>query len=124
MAEILNAGYQNLRDHIQGVNSAPAWGYVELGNASGAPIVRLPVTDARCTWTNAAGDQVLELTVVIKGSDSDIAGLLPVTFAQSSFFTAASGGSALDTESFSPTTLEVAEDQLTLKHRIQVPIVS
>lgn len=120
MSEINTNGYQELRDYIQA-----NWKYLELRDGSGNPIVRLQAgVDPRVTWTHNAGAQVLELTAVIKGSDSDI-GALPRTFASSAVFKVAANGSAFSVEAFSSSfTIATVDDQLTVKHRIQVPKVS
>lgn len=120
MSEINNYGYQDLRDYIQA-----NWNYLELRDAGGAAIVRLQVgVDSRVTWTHTVGAQILEITAVIKGSDSDISGSLPKTFASSAVYKVASAGNAFSAEAFTSSfTIATVDDQLTVKHRIQVPKV-
>lgn len=118
MAEITSSGYQSLRDFIQST-----WKYIELRDGAGTPIIRLSPLDPRVTWTHQAGNQTLELTIVVKGSDSDISSVLPKTFAQSAIFDVASSGSPYSIETFTAFTMETDMDELTVKHQIQVPQV-
>lgn len=116
MAEITQAAYQNLRDYIQA-----NWKYIELQNETGIAIVRLSPSDSRINWTHSAGEQILKLQVIIKGSDADITA--PKTFAKSVIYNVATGGSPLSVESFTPFTIEGDQDELTIIHSIQVPKV-
>ncbi len=116
MSAVTNTGYQDLRDYIQA-----NWVYIELRDNTGTPIMRIPESDTRVTWTHSAGAQVMELTTIIKGSDADVT--LPKTFAQAAIFKVASGGTALSSEAFTPFTMEASTDQLTLTYRIEVPEV-
>ena len=117
MSEILLEGYQSIRDYIQN-----NWSYLELRDMSDASIVRLKIdTDPRASWTHLQGSQTLEITVVIKGSDADI-GTLPKVFNSTAIFKDAIGGDPCSVELFNPNfTMASSEDQLTIKHRIQVP---
>lgn len=117
MAEITTAAYQDLREYIQS-----SWQHIELQNEAGTPIVRLSPTDSRVTWIHQANDQTLKLQVIIKGSDSDIN--LGATFAKSAIFKVASGGLPYSTESFTSFTIESDEDELTVIHSIQVPVIA
>ena len=115
MAEITSTAYQDLRDHIQNT-----WKYIELRDDAGNPIVRLSVDDPRVDWTHKPNAQTLELSVTIKGSDSDIK--IPKTFASSAIYNVATGGTAFSVEDFSSSfTIQAAEDELRVKHQIQVP---
>lgn len=116
MAEITSTGYQSIRDFIE-----DDWTYIELRDGSGSAIIRIDVTDPRVSWTHSAGAQTLELTCIIKGSDSDITP--PKTFQYSALYSVASGGSPHSVEEFTPFTIGAAEDELTVKHRIEVPQV-
>ena len=116
MAEITAKAYQDLRDYI-----TANWKYIELRDEEGAPVIRLGVGDPRVTWTNVEGAQTLELTITLRGTDSDIT--LPSTFASSAIYKVASGGEAYSVESFSAFTMEGEGDELTVKHQIQVPQV-
>lgn len=116
MAEITSAGYQDIRDHVEAT-----WTYHELRDGSAAAIVRLALSDSRVTWTHAANAQTLELTTIITGSDVDIT--LPQTFAASALYKVATSGSALSEESFTQFTIEATNDQLTIKHRVEIPRV-
>ena len=120
MSEISSYGYQSIRDYVQA-----NWCYIELRDASNTPIMRLSVgTDSRVSWTHTTGSQTLEITAVIKGSDADV-GTLPKVFNSSAIFKDAIGGDPCSVEAFNPNfTMAVAEDQLTVKHSIQIPKIS
>ncbi|WP_026675777.1 hypothetical protein [Fictibacillus gelatini] len=114
MAEITSQAYQDLRDYIKN-----SWKYIELQDESSNAILRLSPSDSRIT-SNVEGNNI-KITVVIKGSDSDI--IKPKTFAKSAIFNVSTGGQPFSIESFSPFTLETDQDELTVIHTIQVPKV-
>lgn len=115
MAEITQTGYQGIRDFIEA-----NWKFIELRNESGAKIVRLDTSDDRVNFTHVPGAQTLELSIVITGNDTEIT--LPTTFASSVIFTSAEGAEAVTAvEAFSPFEMTMEEDQITVRHRIEVP---
>jgi hypothetical protein len=116
MAEITNAGYKDIRSHIE-----DAWKYHELRDIDGNVVVRLSTSDSRVNWTHDPLSQILEITTVIRGSDDDI--ILPKSFASSALYNVGVGGEALSVEGFSQFTIEAGSDQLTVRHRIEVPRV-
>lgn len=118
MAEISANGYQDIRDRIQA-----GWKYIELRDAEGAAIVRLPESDPRVTWTHEPGAQTLELTVVVKGDDNDIVSLLPKTFGSAALYTVATDGNPMAVESFTQFTMSTEADQLTVIFKVEVPQV-
>lgn len=65
----------------------------------------------------------MELKFVVKGSDSDLSSLLPLTFGKSAIFKVSSGGDSFSTESFTSFTMSSANDELTVVHKIEVPKV-
>lgn len=118
MSVVQNAGYQDIRDYIQA-----NWKYIELRDGSQNPVLRIGIADPRVTWTHTAGAQTLEMTCVIKGNDSDVASLLPQTFAGAALFKVASGGSAMSAEVFTNFTMSSESDQLTIVYQLEVPQV-
>lgn len=118
MAEISANGYQDIRDRIQA-----GWKYIELRDAEGAAIVRLPESDPRVTWTHEPGAQTLELTVVVKGDDNDIVSLLPKTFGSAALYTVATDGNPMAVEPFTQFTMSTEADQLTVIFKVEVPQV-
>lgn len=114
MAEILNAGYQSIRTFVEA-----NWKYIELRDGAGLRILRLPVEDARVQWIHTANAQTLELQIVVRGSDAEIA--LPKTFASSAIYGVSTGGSAFSIETFSSFTMEASGDELTVIHQLQIP---
>jgi hypothetical protein len=116
MSEIKQAGYQDLRDYIQN-----NWTYIELRDNNGLAVVRLPISDPRVSWTHLPGSQTLELTVIVKGSDPDI--LVPQTFAGTAIYKVANEGVPMSEETFVPFTIMSEDDELTIRHQIEVPEV-
>lgn len=114
--EITTQGYASLRTYIQS-----NWKFIELRDGSGNTIVRLSPSDSRVKWTHLAGESTLKLQVIVKGSDSDIG--LGKTFAASAIYDVATGGNAYSVETFTPFTIQGADDELTVIHSIQVPKV-
>lgn len=116
MANATAQAYQDLRDYI-----VANWRYIELRDSLGNPFLRISTSDTRVSWTHTAGSQTLELTVILQGSNSDIT--VPSTFAQSAIFKTATGGQPMSLETFPSFTMEGIGDELTIKHRIEVPRV-
>jgi hypothetical protein len=116
MAEITAAAYQDLRDHVEAT-----WTYIALLDDTSTEVVRLPLSDARVTWTHIAGAQTLELTVVLSGSDAEISGSLPKTISESRLYKVAVAGDSFSTETFSDFIIQTTDDQITVKHRLEVP---
>lgn len=116
MAEILAAGYQNLRQHI-----LDTWIWIELRDSNGDPVVRLSTSDPRVAWTSMDNTtNPLELVITVEGGDADIP--VPTTFRYSAIYNIGpTGGSAFSVEEFTQFTISANEDQLTVRHRIQVP---
>lgn len=114
MADATSFAYEDLRTYI--VNN---WNYVELRDSLGNPALRISTSDTRVSWTHEPNSQTLELTIVIQGSNSDIS--LPQEFGQSAIYKTVAGGSPVSVENFPNFTMEGVGDQLTVKHRIEVP---
>lgn len=133
MAEINEQAYQDLRTYIQN-----NWKQLKLQDEEGNDVVTLQADDQRLTWVHAMkqevvdydemynpiyGDvpdsQTLTLQAIIKGADSDITA--PVTITKSVVLNA--DNDALSSETLNPFTIESDEDELTVKHNIQVPQV-
>lgn len=114
MANATTFAYEDLRSYI--VNN---WNHVELRDSLGNPVLRISTSDTRVSWTHEAGSQILELTIIIQGSNSDVQ--LPQEFGQSAIFKTVSGGNPVSVENFPVFTMEGIGDQLTIKHRIEVP---
>ena len=117
MAEVTSAAYQDLRDYIQ-----DNWKWIELRDGEDAAILRVDPADERVEWSHEAQAQVLELTITVKGENADITP--PQAFASSAIFKAAEGGNAFSVETFTSFTIETNEDELTVKHQIEVPQVT
>lgn len=117
MAEITEKGYQDLRDFIE-----ENWIYHSLRDDQGNEVVRLSTSDPRTEWTHDPGSQVLELTTTVTGSDPDIHP--PQKFAGSSIYNSDSvEADPMAEETFESFTIQTESDELTVKHRIEVPQV-
>ena len=115
MAEISELGYQHIRNYIE-----ENWRFIELQDDLGAKVIRLETTDPRVTWTHAPGAEVLELSIVVTGSDAEIT--LPQKLASSAVYTSADATEPVTlVEPFSNFELSTTEDQLTIRHKIEVP---
>ena len=125
MAEISEAGYENLRDAMEG-NALP-WKYIELQTSSGTKITRRQIGLAGSGATLEArenGGQTIVFKVVVNGGDPGMPAL-PVTGAKSVIKDQDSDeapGLSIETLSTSFTFQESA-DQLTVYHKVQVPEV-
>lgn len=75
VVKLKDRGYQVLRNCIQGVQGE-SFSHIGLKNASGAEVARFQISGAgsKCTWTHQTGTQVMQLKVVLKGSDLVTAG--------------------------------------------------
>lgn len=114
MAEITASAYSDLRNYIQ-----TNWQYIELQDETGTAILRLSPADSRVT-SIIEGNSV-KITVVVKGSDTDI--VAPKTFSKSVIYNVATDGTPFSTESFTAFTIETDQDELTVIHNIEIPQV-
>lgn len=114
MANATSFAYEDLRSYV-----VDNWKYIELRDSLDNPVIRISTSDTRVSWTHDSGSQTLELTTVLQGSNSDIE--LPQEFGKSTIFKTVSGGKPVSVESFPVFTMEGIGDQLTVKHRIEVP---
>ncbi|PIC73336.1 hypothetical protein [Sporosarcina sp. P17b] len=115
MAEITQAGYKSIREHIEA-----NWNHIELQDNLGAKIIRLDTSDPRVTFTHVPEAEVLELSIVVNGSDAEVT--LPQTFAASAIYTSAGEATPVTAvEPYSNFEMTMEEDQITVRHRIQVP---
>jgi len=111
------SGYQDIRDMVQA-----NWTHIQLSRYDGTPIIRLNCEDPRVAWTHSPGDQVLELTITLKGSDVDYE--IPNTFGLIELYKSDSGGVPLTHDLFTPQSVSTVSDTLYLKYRIQIPKMS
>ena len=119
--EITEAGYQSIRNFLQGISSDP-WTFIEIRDGSQTPVFRLGLADPRVSWVHDPGAQVLVMRVELSGSDEDIT--LPQSFGGAAFFQSASGGVAMAEDTFSTVTFETVDDQLVIRPRLQVPMLT
>lgn len=109
MSSITTYGYSAIQNYI-----ASKFTYLELQDQNGNPIKRFDTSNG-LTITNVG--QTIVYQVVATGDNT----FLNKTVAKSVLFDVASGGQSFAEESFLPFTFESEEDELTVKHTIQVP---
>ncbi|MBL5769286.1 hypothetical protein [Heyndrickxia sporothermodurans] len=136
MSEVTQNAYIALRTYI-----TSSWKTVSLRNDQNIEIKKLTLDGTKVKWTHSketkeeyVGDdkygdpvyrqaeyesnQTLELTITLKGSDFT----LPKTVSRSVIID--SGENEVSAENFQPFTFENANDELTIKHKIQVPAIA
>lgn len=119
-SEILSAGYQDIRDYIE-----DNWVHIAICEGT-SEILRRSVSHGTVSWAHDPGDQVLILSIVISGSDPEFedqspGDLLPQTLDRSRIHKTDSDTDPKADRSFTAFTLETVDDELTVRHRIQVP---
>lgn len=121
MADVVNfttEGYTDLRTYMQ-----TTWDEIEVRNDSQSALFRLPVSDARVTWTSDATANPLTIEVVLTGSDAEIS-VGSTTVQGAALFKDNTGGSSmLDVTYDTAFTFQNAEDQLTLRITMNAPAV-
>ncbi|MFB7303556.1 hypothetical protein [Heyndrickxia sporothermodurans] len=136
MAEIKQDGYVSLRTFI-----TSNWTNVSIRNDQDEELKKLTLDGNKVKWTHSkltkeeyVGDdkygdpvyrqteyesnQTLELTITLKGLDFT----LPKTVSRSVIIDNAEN--EVSAEDFQPFTFENANDELTIKHKIQVPAIA
>lgn len=119
MAEILTNGYEALRAGIDPNATAATFDVIELTN-SGTGVVRLALSDSRVQVNSAAEANPYEIQVTITGSDSEIS--LPQTIDGSRLYEADTAGEEVTPiETFSSVTLDNSNDELVVRHQVEIP---
>lgn len=112
MAQVTTYAYDKLTTFAIG-----SWQYLEVQKADGTPIRRFTTTDG-LTITQVG--QTIVYQIVISGTDALFTGQ---TVSKSVVYDSATGGQPLATETFAEFTFITVEDELTVKHVIQIPQV-
>jgi hypothetical protein len=108
-AEISDDGYANLGI---GNKIATEWDYIEFQTSTGTKIIRIATSDARVTQSSVTSKKVV-YAVALTGSDSDISGLVPVTFSKAVFKATNSDAAAvLGTDTFTDAPINTTADTL------------
>lgn len=110
MAQISTYGYSSIRQYAQ-----TTWQYLEVQKQDGTPLKRFTLSDG-LTITQVGN--TIEYVIIINGNDPLFSNQ---TVSKSVIFDVATGGQAIAVESFTDFTFESTDDQLTIKHTIQVP---
>lgn len=69
--EITEAGYQSIRNLIEGVSSSP-WSRVIILNPAEEVILVLTTADERVSWEHTPNTNPLNLQIILRGSDIDM----------------------------------------------------
>lgn len=109
MSSITTYGYSAIQNYI-----ASTFTYLELQDQNGNPIKRFNTSNG-LTITNVG--QTIVYQVVATGDNT----FIDKTVAKSVIYDSSTSTNAFAEESFSPFTFESEEDELTVKHTIQVP---
>ncbi|MGE6488935.1 hypothetical protein [Paenisporosarcina sp. NPDC076898] len=112
MTQVTSYAYYKLQTYAIG-----SWKYLEVQKADGTPIKRFAVADG-LTITQVG--QSIEYQIIISGSNALFTGQ---SVAKSVIFDVATGGQPIAIETFTEFTFAASEDQLTIKHTIQIPQV-
>lgn len=116
MAQISTEGYNDLKHYV-----STTWKYIAVYNAS-VELFRISTEDARVTMGSTAANP-LTITLVLEGSDVELA-TLPTTVDAVGLFKAASLGDCMTAEEkFAPFTFEQDADKLTIEMKLEVPAI-
>jgi len=110
MAQVTNYAYDKLRQFAVG-----SWKYLEVQKADGTPINRFTQSDG-LTITQVG--QTIELSITISGSNALFTGQ---SVSKSVIYDVATSGQPIATETFTEFTFAATEDELTIKHTLQIP---
>ena len=114
--EITEAGYQTLRDYIQN-----NWKYVELFDDSDNPVGRFEIGGTKANWIHTIGDQTLIARLIVTGADIGVG----TTVKGTKLFETNSSSDILHEDNFNYMfTFGDTEDQLTVEHQIEVPVIT
>lgn len=116
MAQITTYGYNDVKAYV-----ISNWASVSIKDNTNAQILRLSTSDSRITWTSNTVNPIVA-TIVLKGSDSDLVGVLPKTFASVQLFKTNADVNGMTTaEAFTNFTMTSVDDQLTIKFNVEFP---
>lgn len=111
------AGHDDLRTYIMA-----NWLWFEVRNELGVAVLRIQIDDdARVVWSEDG--EVLKVNCVLSGDDEEMGDVeeTPITVQYSAFFKADEGGDSMHTAEFTPFTFGHADDELVIKHYVEVP---
>lgn len=112
MTQVTNYAYDKIRAFAVG-----SWKYLEVQKADGTAIKRFTTTDG-LTITQVG--QTIEYKIVINGAN---ALFTSQSVAKSVIYDVATSGQPIATETFTVFTFAANEDELTIKHVLQIPQV-
>lgn len=114
MGNIHEHGYELLRTHI-----IANWKYLELQTPTGAVLKRFSQADG-LSITGSPTSPTIEYRITVTGITPEFTGK---KVNKSVIYAVATGGTPIATESFTEFTFVENEDELTVKHVIEVPKV-
>lgn len=114
MGNITEHGYGLLRTHI-----IADWKYLELQTPTGTPLKRFTTSNG-LVITGTSNNATIEYKVVTTGAMAEFKNK---TVGKSVLYSVVSGGQPIATETFAEFTFTQNEDELTVKHVLEVPKV-
>ena len=114
MSEITAYNYQKIRDLEESLIK-----YIEIRDNLGVKIIRIPTTDPRVTHIYNRLLQEQTYTILISGTDSDIA--LPCTIGGSALFETAISTDVLALEITTTFQINATADTCTVIYKLQIP---
>lgn len=120
MAEILEAGYEELRKAIDPTETHNDFDTHQLLDDADNEILRATIADGTVEIVSGTAENPFTIQSTINGDDGRFD--LPQTFAASRLFTEDVDGSEVtEIEQHTDVTLEQDEDQIVVEHDIEVP---
>jgi len=124
MAEVKERCYEALRVGIHKGESKDDIEIIEIVDEENATVLKLDTTDTRVSITSTPGENPLKFQIVISGDDADISTPQIVAGSRLWFGTGSAGEDATEIESFTQSTLEEADDSVTIIHEVEIPEIA
>lgn len=120
MAEVVTNFYEEVRKSIDPNTTGDDVDWIELLDDTDTQIIRVSTSDSRVSVTSGSASNPFTIEITVSPSDSDIN--TGQTFGGSRlWFADSAGNEATPIESFSDTTLDNTDDELTITHEIEIP---
>ncbi len=120
MAEILTAGYEEIRKAVDPNETHSDFNVIELSDGTGTAVLRRTTSDSSVSVTSSTAANPYKLEITVNGDDGDVS--LSQTFGGSTLFhTDTDGSEVTPEETFTDVTLEDSSDQLVVTHKVEIP---
>lgn len=118
MPAFTNAGYTNIRAHLQNT-----WNWVAVVDSNGNEQLRWQVdANPNTTWASDSSSNPLRAELTVTGQDIlDAGGSLPVTLTRTETFTSETATQRTSYDSYTDAPLQVANDEVVITHSYEVP---